>query len=1026
MDSKNKQVIEELEGQHFDIGLVGLWYGANYGSVITYYALYHTLVKLGYSVLMVDKVIRKNARPTPELDAKVHSMIFAHQHYPHIAPSLTPEDTRLLNQYCDTFLVGSDQVWNYAIARNTCFNNYLYFADDTKKLISYAASFGHGQSFTPLEDVARVTQYLQRFDHVSVREDSGVEILWNEYGVEGTQVLDPVFLLNQAEYDEILADATAKEDERYMLSYILDPTEETRKVLLSIAKKKNLKLLNMLDGRGDRQKNMEILNLPNIIEDLDTPNWLWYIRHAEYVVTDSCHGASFALKFHRPFVCITNPKRGAQRMQSLFTTFGLMDRLVDNIKNIKNNECLLGDIDYSLVDTIMEMEQQRSINWLTEALADAKELPASVVRVPKKECSGCGACYNSCPVDAITMQYDEEGILYPVVKEETCIHCKKCVKACPALKPVTAPGAEPAECYAAYADTELRKVSSSGGIFGTVADYILENGGAVCGAAFDERQQLSHCVVESKEDLPKLCGSKYVQSDTKRTYTQIRQILEEGRPALYVGCPCQIAGLKGFLGKEYDKLFTIDLLCHGSPSPVVFERYLEEIHNRDQIEYVGFRDKDHFKWEINSTGMTVRYKNGKTYRRIKADDLFYRVFTPAIAVRPQCQSCHYAHIPRQGDFTLGDFWGVKKYDEKLTDGMGTSVVAVNTVKGQEMLAMIKDRLLLLEPIKRDYLLKCGQPYAKPYRTNPARYTFLRLNQHCTVEKSYQASVNQEYDFAIYGMNAESYGSILAYYAIYQTVLRCGYTSAMVERPADLGEKKVTPLKYRAKTFGNRYYPVVWKHLRRDTMGQLNANCHGYVTAETLRYPQFADGNKKSCTITELEALYLLTREDYVLFAKHAKKVPEKPYIAMYCDIMEENVAQSIQTYAEEQQLDIMDLSQDMEVEQWLAYLCNAEFLVTDKDEGRRMAAICGIELAVIADENNNPDLQKRHEEVTAHLVTELQTINRIFEKSRNSLVKRGIKKALRVTRNLMPSDMKKKVKSGLKKSGLYNKVKKSL
>ena len=176
---------------------------------------------------------------------------------------------------------------------------------------------------------------------------------------------------------------------------------------------------------------------------------------------------------------------------------------------------------------------------------------------------------------------------------------------------------------------------------------------AVCGAAFDEKFELAQTVVYDREGLAKLRGSKYLQSTSKKTYREIKRVLDQGKPALFCGCPCQVAGLYGYLGRDYEKLFTLDLMCHGGPSPMVFQKYLKEVHGGHDITYVGFRDKDYFGW---STEMTVKYADGKIYRKTRDKDLFYRAFLPCLSVRPHCQICKYSRLSRQGDMTLADFW----------------------------------------------------------------------------------------------------------------------------------------------------------------------------------------------------------------------------------------------------------------------------------------------------------------------------------------------------------------------------------
>ena len=932
--------IEELEGKHFDIGIAGVWYGTNYGSVLTYYALYRTLTKLGYSVLMIDKL--RKVENDWELNEKIHSRVFAAKHYQQIAPALRADEMKLLNRYCDTFLMGCDQVWNYGIARNFGLNNYFDYVAEDKRKLSYASSFGHDVSFTPVEMMPIVTKLFHRFDAISVREADAVRVLKDEFGIEGTQVVDPVFLLDKEEYQEILKDSNARETEKFLLSYILDPTPEIREALLYAAKKKNLKLINMIDGRGDRKKNIEILNLPNIVENLDAPTWLWYMEHAEFVITDSCHGASFSLIFERPFIAIANKRRGVSRFESLVDMLAVRDRYIHDVGRIQREEKLLSDVDYARINNIFAMERERSLNWLKSALSMEKKQPITVKDcVSKKECCGCGACFQACPSDAIRMDYDEEGILYPLVDEEKCIRCGKCVRVCPALHPYDKNKKEP-ECYAAFADDEVRAVSSSGGIFSMVAEQALQEGGAVCGAMFDEQFRLSQKVIYCREELPKLRSSKYIQSNTGHTFQEIKKVLDDGKPALYVGTPCLVAGLRGYLGKEYEQLFTIDLLCHGGPSPVSFQKYLQEVHGKKEIAYVGFRDKDHFEWQINGTGMTVKYKDGGSYRRAKSEDLYYRAFTPSLMVRPQCQVCNYAKLPRLGDFTLGDFWGVEKYYPELTDGKGTSIVSVNSEKGAIMLGKIKPKLKLLEKIDINHILTHGQPYAKPYKNNPRRYRFLRMARDCSFRKSLECCEQNRFDFALLGMNGDSHGEILGYYALYQAIAGRNYSVLMVKRPREWDEE-ITPLKYRLTSFANRHYPAVSTHERVERLPMLQKTCGGYISDNAAAYEKylgeskyFVDTDKAICG---LDKEFLLGRQDYERLIIYAECEAPKQYIAYDCRGIQSGMEDKILQYAREHSLSVVQLAEDRTAENWLYLIQHAQCVVSNRRDVINFAVI---------------------------------------------------------------------------------------
>ena len=199
----------------------------------------------------------------------------------------------------------------------------------------------------------------------------------------------------------------------------------------------------------------------------------------------------------------------------------------------------------------------------------------NIETIPHDKCTGCGACANKCTFDAIEMRYDSEGFAFPTVDAEKCIDCGMCVKYCPVEKPISKNGNP--ETWAVMADLETRLKSSSGGMFSLLAEIVFSMGGVVCGARYSEDYQtIYHAWATTKEELAPLRGSKYVQSETRNTYREAKEYLKKGTPVLYTGTPCQIAGLYNYLGREYDHLYTADLVCHGSNSLTAYRSFLKE------------------------------------------------------------------------------------------------------------------------------------------------------------------------------------------------------------------------------------------------------------------------------------------------------------------------------------------------------------------------------------------------------------------------------------------------------------------
>ena len=312
-----------------------------------------------------------------------------------------------------------------------------------------------------------------------------------------------------------------------------------------------------------------------------------------------------------------------------------------------------------------------------------------------EQCCGCGACVNACPRNAITMKEDPAGFLFPAVDESLCVQCGKCVGVCVFAEKGKGANGEPAVYAAAARDKDVLLASSSGGVFTPLAEAVLDKGGVVFGAAWTDGLTLSHLAVEDKAGLARLRGSKYVQGSTGGTFRQVKQYLEDGRTVCYSGTPCQIAGLKAYLGKDYDNLLTVDIICHGVPSMKMLRDDLSYVTGGklDEIRDVRFRDKRYgwgTKGSVACGGSTVKYNAGTSP--------YYFYFLEGEVYRESCYRCRFPSEGRQGDITLGDYWGVR---EELVSRMGNadpdngvSCVLVNTEKGKQWLSSVGNALML--------------------------------------------------------------------------------------------------------------------------------------------------------------------------------------------------------------------------------------------------------------------------------------------------------------------------------------------
>jgi coenzyme F420-reducing hydrogenase beta subunit/uncharacterized coiled-coil protein SlyX len=402
------------------------------------------------------------------------------------------------------------------------------------------------------------------------------------------------------------------------------------------------------------------------------------------------------------------------------------------------------------------------------------------------QCMGCGDCTRACPTGAMTMAYDGEGFLSPRLEKEKCVGCGACHESCPSLHHLVCRNESNPKSYAVWAGNELRSVSSSGGAFSLLAERILERGGYVCGAEYDARSGcVRHTVISDPSRLAALRASKYVQSDLNTVPEQIRQILTaEQVPVLFVGCPCQVAALNAYLGKPYSQLYTVDLLCAGVPAPKALEKYLSETYGEDSrnIVSVNCRTKK-FGWDPYR--ITVTFENGTETVRHKSEDAYEQMFHGLFALRKSCYACPYADFPRQGDLTIGDFWGVQNCDPALDDNRGTSFVCINNPKGEELFGQIREKCQLCREVPYQYTAgnRIAPRLTERFPLPATRDRFFALNRTGTFHEAVSKAVSQKYDVGVVSnWSGDNYGAELTQYAFYRTITEMNLDAVMIERP----------------------------------------------------------------------------------------------------------------------------------------------------------------------------------------------------------------------------------------------------
>ncbi|MCM1214438.1 MAG: polysaccharide pyruvyl transferase family protein [Lachnospiraceae bacterium] len=409
----------------------------------------------------------------------------------------------------------------------------------------------------------------------------------------------------------------------------------------------------------------------------------------------------------------------------------------------------------------------------------------------KSKCTGCSACLNVCPNQAIEMQSDNEGFLSPEINEQ-CIDCGLCAEICPSITKSPHLNQEP-KCFAVWARSQYREQGSSGGVFACIAEHILNMNGTVYGAAFEKNfKKVHHIKVAEKSNLPRLYKSKYVQSEIGDVYSEIKEQLEIGKNVLFSGCPCQVDGLKSYLRQEYDNLYTIDIVCLGVPSPLAYNKFLEEVSQKREIESVDFRDKK-YGW---GSLLNITFGDGSIYYE-HYDEKYFRAFHSGLFTREACFYCQYAQPLRVGDLTLGDFWGIDRYKKELNDGKGTSIVLCSSKKGLKLFNDISEKLDKKEEIPYETVIniakKSNGALIRPAHKPEMRKCFLEhLEKGDSFSKSLRYAEKALMDIGILGWWIETpwsnYGSTLTCYALYRYLSDEGYSVTFVS-PPDFDRKK---------------------------------------------------------------------------------------------------------------------------------------------------------------------------------------------------------------------------------------------
>lgn len=710
------------------VGILTFHRALNYGAVLQAYALKWVCNEMGFDAHIIDYdydagaelagpiagfCAAKNKKAAlPNLvrgllgQSYVHKRAqafaaFRRKYLAESAPCDSPEDIAALDY--DALIAGSDQIWNRGITRNRYDPVFFMDFETSARKILYGAS-AEDVPF-PGEKGEAFLKALQGLQGcVGIREQKLADYVERLTGKAYPVVLDPTLLAGRGFLDAI--DIPESDEGAYILLYQISGNPESDISVRSLEERFGCPAYTMTVPRLDTRYGRRGTAGPE--------EFLSLLKGAKFIVTNSFHGIALSMLMHKQFFVYENG--GVMtRIDSLLDLVDLQGRKVKMTADIDPDFA----VDYDTVDARLESARRKSREFLRNALF----APREGIQRSKTECCGCSACVEVCPVDAITMQQDAEGFLYPRIDEDKCIHCGKCERVCAfhAFPERLPPYASPRAFGVKHIDLPTRESSRSGAAFVGFSDVILNRGGVVYGAAMSEDLTVSHIRATTNVERDRMKGAKYVQSDIRGIYPQVAADLEQGRPVLFSGTPCQVAGLRGYLKErriDAGKLICCDMVCHGVPSPAIWRDYLsliEQTHGK-KILSANFRDKD-LGWEAHCESVLLEGEEKKRFLR-DYTDLFYQ----HIMLRPSCAACPFCNTNRPGDLTMADFWGIEKHDPTFHDNRGVSLVLVNSPEGA---ALYDEARKAFTDFEAD-IADCLQPnLIRPSIPSPRRAQFWR-------------------------------------------------------------------------------------------------------------------------------------------------------------------------------------------------------------------------------------------------------------------------------------------------------------
>lgn len=585
----------------------------------------------------------------------------------------------------DICILGSDEIWN---VKKPVFRKPVFWGERRGKVVAYAPSIGNAD----IEDFKKWPVTIEGMKHLSaalVRDCKTAEVIRKYSTIEPRVVCDPTMLIDVSTYGVEIEDEYLRKN-KCLLIYAYTLQKREINAIKKYAHKHGLKTVSCCFYHGwcDHQINCSPLQFSSLIQQCNL------------VYSGTFHGTIFSILNHRNVVVSSNQSKTKQLLEQIGLNNLLIDPHLVNVSELKKIYSV--KINWDNVDQIINKLRLESAMILDGTLSRVmnEEEKFSYFICPYDTCTACGACLNICFKDAIKMVKDGYGSIHPIIDQDRCAHCGACKNVCPVNNPIKK--SFPLLCVAAQRNEREKWIeSASGGIGSAICEEFYSKGAGVYGAKMSSNGYTYHIEVKSLQDIEELRRSKYVHSDTLYTFRSIKKDLKQGKEVLFIGTPCQVAGIQNYIGKECKRLYTVELVCHGTPNQIYLEQHLERIGGGRTIDKVTFRggEKDRV---INAYS-----QNRLIYSKNPARDTYYKGFMERMTFRESCYQCSYACHERVGDMTIGDFWKINRSSLKNIKSGRISLVLINTEKGKELFNRIEDKCIWEE---RDYAEACeGNP-----------------------------------------------------------------------------------------------------------------------------------------------------------------------------------------------------------------------------------------------------------------------------------------------------------------------------